>query len=466
MNQSKTDQKFKGLFLFFILITGLMGVDNSLQKNAQYLPNHIYKNSQHVNKVNGDISEVFMSSYFKSSGWSQINGEIGVNGIDGLFIKRDNQGNVKDVLFVESKFNKSQLGYSKHLQAKQMSKKALENQVENLIKDTRKRIKKSTSIVEKQSLKRQLNEYKMVKRKIHTNQYRSRLFKVKPIGDKQFKVTIDALESKGNRDVIKKSLKGVNKYKVHETIIDLKKKYALGSYEDVLQKKLKKSIKTVKESHRLKRNYQRALNGSTTKKLKNYKALSNAVEIPAVIKKKGKKVLIFMDASVLKKSTKLKNLKFLKNVKGGDVVMMALEGGVAVYSVLNGTMGFKQVSKMLLKDKASDMAGYAFSKGVALMVPPPAAMGIAVAIAGEILISYGIDKYEEINKRKYVGLEDMLWDVPDEIKNKLTILNLEDVKGESIFDLDMIEKDTILDNEVDGESIFEPDLSNRESIFE
>ena len=54
-----------------------------------------------------------MDRYFQGSGWTRVEGQIGRQGIDGLYIKRDG-GVVKDVLIAESKYNSSPLGTTNH----------------------------------------------------------------------------------------------------------------------------------------------------------------------------------------------------------------------------------------------------------------------------------------------------------------------------------------------------------------
>ncbi len=443
------------LLLFFNILYG----SDIIQKNAKYLSNHEFKDLQKLNKFNGDVTESVMSNYFKNSGWGELNGEVGVNGIDGLFVKKDKVGRIKDIMIVESKYNKSQLGYidkrTPNLKSKQMSKRALKKQVDNLIVDTRKKMSKVGSMKDKTRLKKQLSDYKAIKSKIHANDYRTRLFKIKPVGDNKFKITIDALEKKGYKDVVKTTLKGSKKYKAHNVIIDIKKSYKKGSYQYKLQSQLKKSIKTTKASHKIKRAY----NSST----KTSKMIKSA--IPTVFLKKGNKVMTFIDGDLLKSSSKFKKLKFLNNLKRGDVVMMVIENGLVAYSIMKGGISYKKVSALLMTNTRM-LAREGFTKGIAFLTPPPATLLVFATIAGGILFDYAIDKYIELDKRSYVSLEDMLWDVPDEIKNKITVLNLEDIKNDTILDFSEIDNETILENRSDNDGILNVEASNRDTIFD
>lgn len=61
-----------------------------------------------ANHAVGQVSERVMRRFFTDAGWEAVPGEIGRQGIDGLFIKR-RDGVISDVLVVESKYNSSML---------------------------------------------------------------------------------------------------------------------------------------------------------------------------------------------------------------------------------------------------------------------------------------------------------------------------------------------------------------------
>jgi hypothetical protein len=56
----------------------------------------------------GALNENLMIRYFEYSGWTRIEGQVGRTGFDGLFVKFED-GVIKDVLIVESKYNTSSL---------------------------------------------------------------------------------------------------------------------------------------------------------------------------------------------------------------------------------------------------------------------------------------------------------------------------------------------------------------------
>jgi len=51
-------------------------------------------NDANINKIKGNISEKLMDWYFQNTGWEKLEGEVGCNGIDGLYVKRDKDGNI------------------------------------------------------------------------------------------------------------------------------------------------------------------------------------------------------------------------------------------------------------------------------------------------------------------------------------------------------------------------------------
>lgn len=88
------------------------------------------RNLTQANQAIGDISEQVMIRHFESSGWTRIEGQVGRSGIDGLFVKRNADGVVREVLAVESKYNTSALQPTNHGQ--QMSREWVEKKLRNL----------------------------------------------------------------------------------------------------------------------------------------------------------------------------------------------------------------------------------------------------------------------------------------------------------------------------------------------
>lgn len=451
---------------------------------------------------NGAVAEYISETIYKKNGYSMIDAEVGRSGVDGLFVKRAGDGEIKEVIFSEVKYGSSNLGSIKNGSIQQMSKEWKLKKLDEKIASF-----PQTKLSAKQ--KKELKELKKIKKMVASDsqKVKSHLTRIQNHENGKFSILINELEQKGsNRVKVGKQLR----HGWQDNIIDINARhYKVGSQRWKIQKAMKHAVrkqkrllkekkrldelievqkKYRKESKRYK-NYAKSIKKqkSLIEKIKksrpsfmkkgskvtsSMEAVADkrmlktigAIPVPSIVKRSGKKVLVFMDASIIKKSPKLKKLKFASKIKGGDVVMMAFEGGVAVYSVLNGSMSYKMLSRMLLKRAGQEAAEQAFTKGIALLAPPPSNVAIALTIAGGMLIDYSIEKYEELDRRKYVGIEDMLWDVPDSIKNKITIYDNDGKGRSSIFDVENGNQ-SIFDDPEDKENIFDHETKN-DTIFD
>ena len=132
-----------------------------------------------LNIINGASTECVMHHFYTTNNWIQIKGEIGRNGIDGLYYKKKGDA-IKEVLVAESKWNTSRLGYSgKNKTVKQMSQ-------EWVLRTMDKLVEKMNSAT-----------YQTLRKLISYDQYRARLFNLKPIGNSSIEITIYAIKNKG-----------------------------------------------------------------------------------------------------------------------------------------------------------------------------------------------------------------------------------------------------------------------------
>ena len=139
-----------------------------------------YKKIQaRLNIINGASTECVMHHFYTNSGWTQIEGEIGRNGIDGLYYSKK-RGQIREVLVAESKWNTSRLGFSgKGKTVKQMSKEWVLRAIDKLVR------------------KMDTPTYRTLKKLIQHDQYRARLFKLKPIDNSSIQITIYKIKNKG-----------------------------------------------------------------------------------------------------------------------------------------------------------------------------------------------------------------------------------------------------------------------------
>ena len=132
-----------------------------------------------LNHVNGKAAECVMHKFYTNSGWIQIEGEVGRNGIDGLYYKRKH-GRIQEVLVAESKWNTGRLGKSgKNKAIKQMSQTWVLRSLNKLVKY------------------KPLPEYNTIKKFIEHNQYRARLFNLKPVGEDSIQIHLYKIKNKG-----------------------------------------------------------------------------------------------------------------------------------------------------------------------------------------------------------------------------------------------------------------------------
>ncbi|QOR61175.1 hypothetical protein ACM66Z_10885 [Sulfurovum sp. ST-21] len=120
-----------------------------------------------------------MHKFYTNSGWTQIEGEVGRNGIDGLYYKKRN-GVIRGVLIAESKWNTSRLGLSgKGKTIRQMS--------QEWVIRVLKRLQKYKPIP----------EYSSILKLVQNGQYRARLFRLKPVGEESIQISIYKIKNKG-----------------------------------------------------------------------------------------------------------------------------------------------------------------------------------------------------------------------------------------------------------------------------
>ena len=146
-----------------------------------------------INNKIGALNEILMNKYFKSTGWIKLEGEVGRNGIDGLFIKRKN-GVISDVIIAESKYNKSGLQHTQN--GKQMTNQWILKKLEVL------QVKYPKNL-----------EYKIIEQHVKNDNYRALLWNLKTTEDKLL-ISLTKVHDK-NGAISTSNLKGNKKMKVN-----------------------------------------------------------------------------------------------------------------------------------------------------------------------------------------------------------------------------------------------------------
>jgi hypothetical protein len=157
-----------------------------------------------LNQKVGVINENLMNKYFQSSGWTKLEGEVGRNGIDGLFIKKDVNGVIKDLLIAESKYNKSGLQDTNNGQ--QMTKQWILKKIDDL-----------------QKAYPTTNDYKIIQEYVQKDSYRSLLWNLK-VENNNLLFDVKKLHDKDGM-IVKNNFIGGEKLKINQSgndSIDLK----------------------------------------------------------------------------------------------------------------------------------------------------------------------------------------------------------------------------------------------------
>lgn len=129
-----------------------------------------------VNHAVGAINENLMFRFYTSSAWRSIDGQVGRTGFDGLFVKMDDSGTVRELLVVESKYNRSLLKPTNH--GMQMS----DEWVRKKIADLRQKNPEHAT-------------YHQIEELIDRGVYRARLWHLK-VEDGKAKIELKALHDK------------------------------------------------------------------------------------------------------------------------------------------------------------------------------------------------------------------------------------------------------------------------------
>lgn len=217
------------------------GISNVAETNQQEVAKDTLKekikeqvpdaNDTNIKKIKGNISEKLMDWYFQdiiAGEWEKLEGEVGCNGIDGLYVKRDKNGNIKQVLICESKYNTSQLGETNN--GTQMSKEWIQAKLDAL-----------------QKANLDNKDYATIKEMVNEDKYRARIFRLKEI-DGELKIEIAKVDSNG-REVVVTELSGeknnisidlqkpVSEFQskvadAYENIVDQQIQMAKGKYEN------------------------------------------------------------------------------------------------------------------------------------------------------------------------------------------------------------------------------------------
>lgn len=458
-----------------------------------------------INKTNGDITECMQDAFFTNFGraWGKLPGEYNdKNGIDGLFVQRDSNGNLTQCMIVDSKYGVSPLGNSRC--GKQMSDNCVDDILDRLIKKESRALKPNKKLLKEYSQCKIGNKAIRTRKRIFTNKLSDNglltigSHKISDIDankakkgsiDKRYKnnLTVDLANPKNSYDkkVQKNYFSCVSKVlcgkrgeaaSINKICVDQMKKQLAKNPQNVKniveqkavakrKRELLKEVKlcegkNTKQCIELKKKLKDMNKHIKNKAYHNPKKPTINKELPKskinknMVKKLAKTVT---KLGVSKKAIDKFSLKVGTIGKTVGAVAVVSELGISLYKYNQDELNYEEVKKSLLKSFIVGTTAVLTEKAllVASISPPPSNAVIVIVIISTVAADYAFDKYQEVKARSYITLDDMLWDVHDDIKNKITV-----------FNLDNIDKETIFDEEVEGESIFDEVSCDRETILE
>ncbi|MDM8564286.1 hypothetical protein QUF74_01380 [Candidatus Halobeggiatoa sp. HSG11] len=266
----------------------------------------------HIKKITGNVAESFMDRYYINNGWEKLRREVGVNGIDGLYVRRDKNGVIRKVLASESKAGSSQLGMTNC--GKQMTHQWIICKLNESIKNNNKKLS-SIPRYSEESLKlfRESKDTKIVLNYVEKDIYLRRLLQSK-INDGILTVKITELHE-NNGEIYRKKIDGRHQVEnkpllktTGEYKVNLKSSPASG-YEKTLYKEYFTSIQTEfenkgvthKDATKITKNLQNAYKNNV---------ISNNVEEHRFLKQEYKNVESFKHIA-----EQAKLIKLIKNGK-------------------------------------------------------------------------------------------------------------------------------------------------------
>ncbi|MGL1890588.1 MAG: hypothetical protein OCD02_03130 [Spirochaetaceae bacterium] len=292
----------------FDLKTYLNAKKIDYQGLATKLENIGYSN---MNKTHGNMLEAVSDARFTGKGrYGKRIGEVGSNGIDGLYSKNHSSGYTKEILITESKFGKdNNLRITKNGDL-QMSKNWILLKHDELIASTEKKFK-SNKISEKMYNKL-IREYKESKYFVQNDVYKAKILKGDFI-DGKLKVKIESLKGVETTiesfDIPFSKLEAVkldeNTNKIREKVLDsLKKDYEVKLGKENSDKmmrylkegKIKNKADLLDFEHQLSNDYLRKIE---VKRIRQEKGLFTSIKANVRIKEQFKVNQFYRDFEIL-----------------------------------------------------------------------------------------------------------------------------------------------------------------------
>jgi len=362
----------------------------------------VFDKQAHLSKFNGNVAEEFMHAYFKSSGWKQLPGEIGSNGIDGLFVKIKN-GVVVDVMGIESKFKSkgipnitngsmsiTQSGIGTTVDGSmQMSKNWCRKKIKNLIKFGDPKYK---------------SMYEQIERHIEQGTVRKRYFGFSQRADGKIATELHEIIDDGE-DKIKITEKSGKSSKLQKLVFDPE------NPKNAFEKKLSKIYNDAMEM-----NEKSFLERGRASKIKKVSSFFEASEIyknrmktslkeyDDIAKKINKRA--FASPAVL--STDGKLITSIASGFSSGIAVVGIEGGIAYYDYLKGDMYKNEFNQKLMNSAIKGTAvGGSEALVLFLMETPHGLVLLGAGIGAYIIVDNVLETYKYYKEKHFLNADDL-----------------------------------------------------------
>ena len=508
----------KLLRTFLILICSVLGlcfyVLAAGQETSASLDKKLYNQSLATYRTTvGDLTESFMDDYYSLQKWEKIPSKIGSQGIDGLYVERNNAGRIRQVLVCESKYGSSALSMTRH--GKQMSHEWVVQKIRELIsKNERDLVQcEKVSCPNIERLKRFRTDLKTISRFLsQEGAYRREIFRT---SFENGKLTLQFINlNTGKQQVrtvslqnpvtpygikvadtffggIKKCLEdqGLSKAEADSYVNTIRDKIRAGEIQNraALQKELISKVYSVRiqqSKNIVSRQFYKCAQQYALLNLKipeRLRAPANVAVLAGAISSIAHGYKVFTgDESILEasaqvgKDTSLAGISMyisegvIQKIENqivittifSESVKKALGAGAGVglgvfifdathntYAFVSGNMSendfLKETSKSLIKAATSGTAVYC---AVLLGATSGGPVVMAVSIGAYIIVNSTLDHFERIQKRNFVTIEDIIWQLPIGIKVKKTAMDYElFVDSKSVLESNRINHQSVND---------------------
>ena len=394
-----------------------------------------------TSKASGEIGESIMDTFYKAEGWEKlpVREANSLNGLDGVFVKRNANGTIVDFMAVESKTNSSQLSKVKS-EATQGSTQYISEKL-----DAAEEYMLENNPADKEAL----NDIKQLKKLTKAGAVKSRLVHTEIVGNR-INVTITPLTDGASPSLITKGTpkkvlefdlslpKNNFERKIQREILNKLKTYLLN--KGVSEQIIEEIIKDILKGGNIIKIISDRLAGVEVKGFFSSNTKIGKLIPPAELEAKKVNITEGKITKITKNGKTLSVLKVkfpasLKMGAGGGVGTFVIGEGVALYKYSTGS-----IDDIELKEETIKWAGESIVVAVAIAAcgSNPAGwvvLGVGIGAAAIYEICYDFSFPPKLTEDDLLGL------LPDDLKENLYPIGKRDNliysdTSESFFDIE------------------------------